>query len=401
MKILDRYIFKELLQIFVLGLLVLMSILILEKINFLSESIFNKGITVGELFQLILYISPAFLMVSIPLAILLSSLVVFSRLSADNEITAMRAGGVGFYRILLPVALLSVITWAICSHIAINVQHVGNLKFIESLTGIVSKQAGIVIGERKFFDRFPGAVIYVSEKPTDSNILKGIFISDTRDPAKRRIITAKTGSLTKSENGIVFKLQNGSVYSSTGKSFRLVEYDEYNLVLGKVDTRSSLYVKQPREMSIDEIKRTIAERAVENKTSYSEQVEIYKRYSLPFSSIVFGMLGAPLGMRVRRGGRWGGMGLGIALLLVNYLLFMMGEGLGKEGTIPPVLAMWFPNILVGSIAIFLIYTTARETMPFNITLWVQSKWLAVVGVLEGRKTAAVPNGKPENSSGLK
>lgn len=377
MKTLDRYIFRELIEIFLLGLFVLMSILILEKINFLSESIFEKEIPAIDILRLITYISPAFLTVTIPLAILLASLVAFSRLSADNEIIAMRACGIGFYRILLPVLLLSILTWGLTSYLALKVQHVGNLKFIEALTGIISRNASVALGERVFFDRFPNTVIYINEKPSGSDQMKGIFISDKSDPNNHRIITASSGKIESANELAVFKLQNGSIYSGDGKSFRVMRYDEYDLMLdtGAAEIRS--FVRQPREMSVTELKHEIALRTAKNETSFSELVEIYKRYSLPFSCLVLGLLGAPLGIRMPRSGKWGGMGIGIVMMIANYLLFILGEGLGREGTIHPALAMWLPNILMGSITLFLIYATSRETMPFKTTIWLQSKWFGI------------------------
>ncbi len=109
MKLLDRYIFGELFRLFVLCLFILMSILVLEKINFIANVTMGSAIGVQEVAMLIFYTSPAFLLVTIPLAVLLATLIVFSRMSVDSEIIAMRACGVSFYRVMAPVALLAVL----------------------------------------------------------------------------------------------------------------------------------------------------------------------------------------------------------------------------------------------------------------------------------------------------
>ncbi|GMT42445.1 MAG: LPS export ABC transporter permease LptF [bacterium] len=386
MKLLDKYIFKELLKIFTVGLLSLMSILILEKVNFLSDMLLNEGITTLEFMKLFMYISPAFLVVSIPLAIMLSSLITFSRLSADGEIIAMRACGISFYRILLPVVVFSCFTYGASSYLALNVQHVTNYKFVNLLMDAIGRNVGVTLSERVFFDRFPNAIIYVNEKPVSSDVLKGVFIVDQQDPSKPRFITAKSGRLGVVGDKIIVKLQNGNIYSADGGSFRMIYFKEYDLNLDS-GLRKATYGFQPREMSNEDIKKLIAQKILDNKPVFAEQVEIYKRYSLPFACVVFGLLGAPLGIRAHRSGRWGGLGLGVVMMIINYILLMLGEGVGREGRIHPAAAMWAPDVLMGSIALSLIYVTSRETMPFKTTQRLQSRWIQLKSRFTGRRQA--------------
>ena len=387
MKIIDRYIFRELMKLFILGVFVLISILALEKVHFLSELLLDRGINFVEFIKLIGYVSPAFLVVSIPMAVLLATLITFSHLSADNEIIAMRACGIGFYRILLPVALFSLLTWGMASYIALELQHVGNYKFITTITEAISKKIGVTLGERLFFDRFPNAIIYVNEREAGSDSLKGLFIYDRQNPEKPRFITAGVGKLGTVEREAILKLQNGSIYSGDGSSFRVIRYDEYELTLNTGLTGSN-YAYQPREMSNAELRERIRKRAALNKPAANEQVEIHKRYALPFACVVFAMLGAPLGIRAHRSGKWGGLGIGVMMIIVNYFLLMLGESVGRDGTVNPALAVWFPNFLMGALALILIIRVSRETMPFRITLWVQSVWLGLKSRWWGKPAGA-------------
>jgi lipopolysaccharide export system permease protein len=387
MKIIDRYIFRELIKVFLLGLFVLMSILTLEKVHFLSELILDRGITVFEFIKLIGYTSPAFLTVSIPLAVLLASLITFSHLSADSEIVAMRACGIGFFRILLPVLFFSLLASAAALYIAVNLQHVGNYRFITTITDAVSRKIGVTLGERLFYDRFPNTIIYVNEREAGSDDLKGLFIYDGQTPKKPRFITAGSGKLGVVDQDAVLKLKNGSIYSSNGNSFRLIRYEEYELTFD-AGLRGSGYIYQPREMSNSEIRESIKKRHAKNLPAYREQVEIQKRYALPFACMVFGLLGAPLGIRAHRGGRWGGLGIGVMVIIANYLLLMLGEGLGRDGTINPVPAIWFPNVLMGTLALFLNYRMSYEAMPFRTTLVLQSWWLAMKSRWWGMRAGA-------------
>ncbi len=368
---LDRYIFKELFGVFIVGLSIVMSILLLEKIHFLSRLILNKGITLDEFGRLLLYISPAFLVVAIPLAMLLSSLITFARLSTDNEITAMRACGIGFHRFLLPVLVLSLLVYAVNLHLSVNAQHAGNYKYMKLLRTILTEKLAMSLGERVFFDQMKNTVVYVNEKELDSDLLKGLFIFDEHNPKKPKYITAETGRFVNVNDQVILQLHNGTIYTGDYGAFRTTGYGKYELVFDTNPENGSEYVIQPREMSIAEMRERVEKRKKEKTDYHGDEVEIYKRFSLPFSCIVLALLGAPLGIRSQRGSKWSGMSTGITMIIVNYLLLMLMEGLGREGTVEPLLAMWVPNIVMGSLALYLIYITSKEITPMKLFGWIE------------------------------
>ncbi|MBI3795171.1 MAG: LptF/LptG family permease [Nitrospinae bacterium] len=361
MKILDKYIFIEIAKVFLMSLFILMSILILEKINFISNLTRGSAMGAGELLKLIIYTSPAFLVVSIPLASMLASLTTFSRLSADNELTAMRAGGVSFMRLLWPVILAS-ITWMTFSFwLSMEIMHKGNYLFNSQITSYVSKRITTALGERVFFDKFPNIIIYVSEKPPGENILKGVFIYDSSGADRPRFITARRGFLgTLPNDNIALKLEDGYIYSGDAVSFRQITYRNYDVVMDVGLAQRKAFEKGAREMSPAEIASDIQKRIQLKATVNADVVEFCKRFTMPFACLVLGVLGAPLGFKVGRGGKWGGVGMGILMIIFNYLLLMVGEGLGSQGRIDPVLSAVLPNAIMGVLALFLIYRAVKK-----------------------------------------
>ncbi len=390
MKLLDRYIFSEIFKVFVLGFTALMAIFILEKVNFISKIILDSDVTLKELALLIAYISPAFMTLTLPLAVLLASLVTFSHLSADQEITAMRACGVSFYRILVPVGAFGILVFAFASYLSIEVQHSTNDKYMDFLTSLAGRKAHSQIGEGVFHDRLPNTVIFVNERKPDSNALKRVFIYDMQDKQNPRLITAASGELSPGTGDMVLKLNNGSIYSGGKESFRLINYGEYQLFFDAGG--SAGFERQPREMSIREIRGKITAQPAQNGDANKFIIEIHKRYSLPFSSLILAFLGAALGIRVQRGGKWGGLGLGVVVIMLNYLLLMAAEGLGREGTLPAEIAMWLPNLILGTLTAFLVYVGSRESMPFRSTIWLQSAWINAMRRLYGKRPDDWANG---------
>jgi len=365
MTILDRYIFREVLSVFLIGVTIVMSILFLEKIHFLSELILDSDTSISDFVVLLVYTAPAFLVVSIPIAILLASLITFSQLSTDNEITAMRSCGVGFKRILAPVLVFALLIYAGNFYLSVNVQHVGNYKFIKLLRHIITERISLSLRERVFFDKIKDTIIYVSEKPPGEETMNGIFIFDSHNPEKPEYITATQGRFINVEDQVVLQLFEGSVYTGDEESFRLTKFESYELVFDTDPEKRDGYVLQPREMSEQEIQKRIEEKKEKKrKNFYSDEVEIYKRYSMPFSCIILALLGAPLGIRSQRGGKWSGISLGIGAIILNYMLLMLFEGLGREGAIDPLIATWLPNLLMSLLMFYLVYITATESMPF-------------------------------------
>jgi len=367
--ILDRYIFRELFTLFFTGLSIVMAILYLEKIHFLSRLILDHGVTFSEFAELLFYVSPAFLMVALPLSLLLSSLVTFARLSTDNEITAMRACGIGFQRFLAPVLFIALLVYSADFYLTVNLQHVGNLRYMKLLRKIITEKITLTLGERVFFDKIKNTVIYVNEKPADGDTLKGVFLYDSHNTRNPKYITAEEGKFVNINNSVVLQLRNGTIYNGNPQTFRTTSYETYELVFNTELDKKSHYVFQPREMSIEKIKARIAKRMVNGGEYFGDQVEVYKRYSIPFSCIVLALLGAPLGIRSQGGGKTSGMGFGLILIISNYLLLMLAEGLGREGKIPPIISMWIPNIILGTLAIYLIYITSKEITPKSIAVY--------------------------------
>ncbi|MBI3581673.1 MAG: LptF/LptG family permease [Nitrospinae bacterium] len=356
MKIIQRYILLEVAKVLVLSLFILMSILVLEKINFISNMTRGSALAAGELFGLILYTSPAFLVVSIPLASMLASLSAFSRLSADNEITAMRASGASFARLMAPVALISAVFMAASLWLSLDLLHKGNYLFDSKVAGYVSRRITTALGERVFFDKFPNVVMYVSEKPAGTKILKGVFVFDSTGDQRPRLITARKGYLdTMANDNVVLKLEDGAIYSGDKYSYREITFGAYEVTMDVGLAQRKVFEKGSREMSPSEMLRVIGERAEKNQPANGEWVELSKRFSLPIACLVLGVLGAPLGAAVHRGGRWGGVGTGIILIIANYVLLMVGEGLGMQGTLNPVLAVFLPDLVMGALAVYLLY----------------------------------------------
>jgi LPS export ABC transporter permease LptF/LPS export ABC transporter permease LptG len=382
-KILDRYVWKELGTPFLLGLFIFTFLLLIDRIFDLVDLIINKGVPVLFVLQLLLYICPAILVLTIPIGFLLAILVAFGRLSADMEIVAMKACGVSPLRLLRPVLVFGVVAALLTGYLMIEAVPRANYAFKSLVFDIVRTQATVGLKERVFNDTFGSFIIYVDEIAADQVALRNVFVSDERKPEEQRLITARQGRLISDEvsRRVTLRLLDGSVHEMSPQSpnkYREVRFRLYDitLVLENPLVQQGDAPKGDREMSLAELRRATAQSIALKGNPNPYLVELHKKFAIPAACLVFSVLGVPLGIRAHRGGRWGAFVALLPIVLFYYVALTLGENLGDTGRVPPWLAMWAPNAVVAGIALYLLRANVRER-PIPLALLVQRGFWAV------------------------
>ncbi len=372
LRIIDRYVWKELLFPFFLGLFLFTFLLLLDKIFDLTDLIINKGVPVPFVVLLLVYILPAFLVLTIPIGFFLAILVAFGRLSADMEIVALKASGVSPLRLLRPVLVFAIGVAAVTGGLMIEAVPRANYAFKSLIFEILRTQASVGIKERIFNDTFGNFVIYVEEIAPDQIALRNVFVADERNPDELRVVTAKEGRLLSDDvnRRVTLRLINGTVHETGPRSFqkyRQVMFRLYDLTLTLENplVRAGETPKGDREMTLTELHEGAAEAAKAGGNPNPYWVEIHKKYAIPTACLVFAVVGVPLGIRAHRGGRWAAFVVLLPVVLFYYVFLTVGEQLGKAGRIPPWLAMWAPNAMVGTLGLYLLWGSVKERpLPF-------------------------------------
>jgi len=379
------YILKDIFPVFFIGLMVFTIILLMDKIFKLIEMIVNRGVGFSEIIMLLVFISPSFLIFTIPMAVLLSILITFGRLSGDSEIIAFKASGMSLYQLFLPVSIFSIGAYLLTTFLVLYGLPWGNQGFKTTLYRIAQSKADIEIKERVFNDTFDGLVVYVEKVPMEGKKIEGILIYDERDQGKTNTIFAKEGFLSSNpaSQEVTLRLFSGDIHRFDPRSnvYQKVAFDTYDLRLELGKAISGLGRKlKDHEMSIDDIKEKIKKKSGTGEDTTAQEVELQKRYAIPFACIVFGLLGVPLGIQPRRSGRSYGFVFSILILLTYYISLMASEILALRQTLPVFLAGWAPNFLFGGLGIYLLIKAANES-PFKPLVWltegidaVQQKW---------------------------
>ncbi|MFA5281056.1 MAG: LptF/LptG family permease, partial [Smithellaceae bacterium] len=206
-KIINRYIFREIALPFVIILFVLTFVLLMGKILQIMDLMINKGIRVLDIAHLIALIMPNFLLFTIPIALLVSILIAMGRLSADNEITVLKASGVSLLQLFYPAAVASLLAFACAMVIGYFLVPQSNFATKRLLFELASQNAGIGIKEKVFNADFKGLLLYADTIPADGASMENVIISDSRVLGEQNTILAKKAFLVADPKLMIVKLR--------------------------------------------------------------------------------------------------------------------------------------------------------------------------------------------------
>jgi lipopolysaccharide export system permease protein len=362
---LDRYLLRELLVPFFLGLAVFTSILLIARILKLIEMVVSRGVPIGEMLRLFSYILPAFLEVTVPMALLLAILVAFGRLSSDGEIVALQASGVSLYRLMVPVGVFAACIAVVTLFLSLRARPWGNSLLRTGIYEIVKARASAGIKPKVFNDEFEGLVVYVDRVDPMANRLHGVLISDTRSAGVQNTIYGRMGIVVTNEEArtLTLRLLDGGIYTTTPgtrayQDTRFRTYDinlDFGLALAALRSRQ----KDPTEMTWHELWEAIEGKEARQEPAFAERVEIQRKFAIPFACLIFAAIGTPLGIRPSRAVHSRGFSVSLILIFIYYLLLTLGQNLGERGAVPPVVASWLPNALLSVVAAVVLAQTAR------------------------------------------
>ncbi|WP_239077507.1 LPS export ABC transporter permease LptF [Geobacter sp. SVR] len=361
-RLINLYIIREISVLFLLGITVFTLILLMGRLIKLTDLVISRGVPLADVARMILYLMPSFLVFTIPMAFLLAVLLAFGRLSTDNEITVMKAGGISLVQLMPPVVLCALVTATMALAAGVVGVSWGNTAFKRLSFEVVKQNVTVTIREKVFWDDIPGIVLYTDHYDEEQRLLKGVIIHDGRDKQRPMTIFASDGTITGGDarEDIRLILHHGSIHA-TGKEkeYRLVNFGEYAMTIG-APLGSGGIGRNELDMSPRELLRQMDDPAAPRPARLKAAAEFHSRVALPFASLVFAVLAVPLGIQSRRSGKSAGFSLSIGILLAYYILLALLRTLAERGGLPPALALWLPNLLFFGLGWALLRLASQE-----------------------------------------
>jgi LPS export ABC transporter permease LptF/LPS export ABC transporter permease LptG len=398
MGLLNRSIFREVANSAFLGTVLFTFVLFLQRVGKLFEILVRSSApppTVGYLFALAV---PSTLTFTVPLGVLVGVLIALSRMSSDGEITAMRAAGVPSRKVIAPVLTFAALATLITAASSLWLTPFAEKTTYRVLNKLVAAELTAEVQPHVFEEQFPNRVLYIQDViPGVVTRWRNVFIADITPPEEQKKsdhdrgegprITVAADAIAVPDvkhNRIQLSMQNGLTYE-VGK-----EITEYYTTTGKAADQI-LEATKPNEVPVKPYtevdtyplyKMAYHDPKLDADNLIQARIELHRRLALPPACILLALIGIPLGISSRKGGKSSAFVLTVALAFLYWMGLIGGNALAKQQRLPVGIAMWIPNAVFALFGIFLI---TRLEKPGDkdwigmITGWVQSLWARLRG----------------------
>ena len=389
MRILTRYILKEVSSHALLGVLLFTFIIFMRDLGRLLELVVRNSAPLPSVGEIFLYTLPTAFMITLPMGVLVGILIGLSRLAADSEVTAIRASGMGAGMFVRVVAMFAIAAWLLAMLNSIAMAP----RSARALTGLQNKlrssQASFEIQPRVFYEEFKDRVLYVQDAiPSKGQSLwRGIFLADISDPASPRITLAERGALlSESPEKVRFHLEDGTQQELIPKAkdqYSVTTFETTDLpVQVPSSTERGFRDLQPvAELSLHALLRNAAREEAAGaslvkidpasssydylKARYYE-IEFHRRFALPGACLVLALVGIPLGLSAHKGSRSAGFVLTIVLVFVYYFFSLVGVSLARQGKVSPWFGVWAGNLFFFVCGLILVWRVDRMPLDFSL-----------------------------------
>jgi lipopolysaccharide export system permease protein len=261
------------------------------------------------------------------------------------------------------VMIVAMGVYALSSYFAFSLRPWANSNLRDKLYELSQTRTSAGLKEKIFNSNFPGLVVYVDQMSDTDSTMKGVMISDARDPHNQNTIIAKSGTLVpdSKNKSITLRLYDGSIFGveATSDATHVTSFKTYDLgvqpeaALGVSDT-------DPGEMTYSALLDDIKAARAKGKPDYDAETELAGKFTVPFATLLFALLGIALGLKPARGGHSERFGVSVALFFLYYSLMRVGETLAQRGRLNSWIAMSIPDIVFMVLALWFFYRAASD-----------------------------------------
>ncbi len=430
MKVLNKYLLKELTAPFFTTFFVLIFVLLSQFILKNLDRFLGKGLSFSVIIKFLFLNSAWIISLAIPMAVLVTTLITFGKLSSNNEITAFKASGIAYNTLLKPCLVFSFTILLLL--IPYNLWLLPEMNHeVRNLSYKISKNRPDIEFNENMLNTLSDKTIYLGDR-INSNSFSNVIIFDNAYNNSLNTIMADVGEFISMKDGILLNLNQGSIHenSTVNKEYRKTFFNNYKIAipfdeLGYNDANN--LVRQEREMNIHllmekndyfkkkkakekndlvknnkllislndsikflnkETKNILTKNKLNKKINITKKkieknkrlipiyakemnkfaVEIHKKFSVPFACIIFVLLGMPLGILAKKSNMGVSVSISLVVFIIYWCFLILGEELADNTIINPIIAMWAPNIFLALLSYYLYSLISKENITLKINL---------------------------------
>jgi lipopolysaccharide export system permease protein len=397
MRILTRYILGEVVSHALIGAAVFTFVLFTRDLGRILELVVRNSAPLPSVAEIFFYTVPVALTYTVPMGVLVGILIGLSRLAADSEVTAMRACGLGVWTFLRVISLFVVVAWLLALGNSVYLAPRSLAALGQLQERLKSSQVSFEVQPRVFYEGFPKIILYVQDVKAMSGgaLWKGVFLADLTDPAAPRISLARQGLLvSQGPDTLDLHLTDGSTHETDPKNpdqYQISTFQTTDIPIRIPATQNS---QEHEPTTLGEIKFTDLLRSARTGDPVTRRwhlIEYHRRLALPTACIVLALVGIPLGLSSKKGGKSSGFVLTILLVFLYYSLSLIGVSFAKQGRLPPAAGVWLADFAFLAGGVFLLWQSERRPIELaGFRAWFKTSRF---------KTSTFRNGRYETAAG--
>ena len=378
MRILTRYILSEVISHAAIGIAVFTFVLFTRDLGHILDLVVRNSAPLPSVLEIFIFTLPVAFTYTIPMGVLVGILIGLSRLAADSEITAMRASGIGVWTFLRVISIFAVTAWVLAMFNAVYLAPESQAALGRLEDRLKTSQASFEVQPRVFYEGFPKLVLYVQDVKTRAGRrhLEGRFHRRyQRTRPSPRITLARQGILvSEGPQMLHLHLTNGSTHETDPDSpdhYQISTFDQTDVPIPVPQTDNRDQEPVPAAQMLTWELAGPGPQGQESMSAPWYLIEFHRRFALPTSCLVLALVGIPLGLSSKKGGKSAGFVLTILLVFAYYSVTLIGVSLARQGKVPPALGAWLANIVFFLGGAFLLWRAERR--PFEIGS-LRAKW---------------------------
>jgi LPS export ABC transporter permease LptF/LPS export ABC transporter permease LptG len=356
MRILTRYILKEIVSHSLLGLLIFTFVIFIRHLGHLLELVVRQNLLPSSILTLFLLPIPSILVITIPMAVLVGTLIGLSRMSADGEVIAARAAGIGLPQFVRPVMVYALVGWGITLWMSLFLSPQAARKLSRMETGLKASQVPYEIQPRVFIEQFSNLLLYLEDVTGSRSQWRGVFLADTTQRDQVEVTLAESGVLVNepSHDRLILRLERGTTHKfdpQHPEQYSVVSFTDTDIPIPMEGTEPPAEVRRsPPLLSVSQLFRLARDPAL----GHAALVELHYRFALPVAAVVLPLVGISFGLSTRKGGKAMGLMLTILLVFIYYIVMAFGLSFAKQGRLPPALGLWLANLIFALVGVTLL-----------------------------------------------
>ncbi|HVO64293.1 MAG TPA: LPS export ABC transporter permease LptF [Terriglobales bacterium] len=400
MRILTRYILKEVFSHAIIGVAVFTFVLFTRDLGRILDLVARNSAPLPSVAEIFFFTVPVALTYTIPVGVLVGVLLGLSRLAADSEITAMRASGIGVWAFVRIVSIFVLGSWllALANDVVVAPRSQAALERLQDK--LKSSQASFEVQSNVFYEGFPKLVLYVQDVHSrpEAAEWKGVFLANFTDPNNPSITLAQNGILVgEGPQTLHLHLTNGATHETVPGQpdrYQISTFAESDI---PIDLPASDAQSQP--VSVGQLTTTELWRGQSNSKDVNlkrwELIELHRRFALATACIVLALVGIPLGLSFKKGGKSAGFVLTIVLVFAYYSASLLGISLAREVKVTPAQGVWIANIIFFLTGMMLLWRVERRPLD---TSFIRNLWVRLQSGWRKSREALALNGQGERNA---